>query len=218
MNKDQITDKIVFDAFWDEVVLSTFPQAQIKTKNQSWLMRLIGVFSNEFYEDVTTVLGTTIYFPANSELHPLVALRIAMHEYVHMVDRKNEKKYMFELKYLFPQILAALSILGIFAFWNIWFLTFLFFLLFLVPGIPANYRTRMEANAYTLSLYVQFSGLPWSILVESVAQDYAQLMNSQIYWFACRDRQLFVAMLKDRYEDLPKTHPAFVKVKTWLQI
>jgi hypothetical protein len=207
-----------FEDFWKNVVLQKFPNARIKTKDQSTWMRLIGLFSKNFYREMTTVIGTTIYFPSKYEYKTIFGLRTLAHEYVHMVDRKNEKKWTFELKYLFPQIMAVFSLLSLLFFVSSWFLLFLVFLLCLVPKIPAPARVRFEANAYTMTLFMMFNGQNWNVLADRIAENIAKSMASRAYYYACGNRQLFAAMLKDRYEGLPKMHEAFKEVKKWLRI
>lgn len=206
-----------FDDFWENIIIRKFPSAKIKTKDQSLFMRLVGIFSEAFYLDMTTVIGTTIYFPAHYSYKNFLGVRTLAHEYVHMVDRKNEKKFMFEIKYLFPQILALLSVFSLFYFVSTWFLVFLAFLVFLIPGIQSADRACFEANAYTMTIFMAFEGKNWNILGDKMADSIADIIAGPAYYYACRDRQWFAAMLKDRYEGLPKTHEAFKEVKKWLQ-
>jgi hypothetical protein len=218
-NKDY-SAKDNFDSFWNEVVLKKFPKAKIKYKDESNLMSFLGWFSPNFYENMTTVIGQTIYFPSKEKLekdYPQ-GLRILAHEFVHLVDREQEKFGMFELKYLFPQILAMFSLLSFAAYWNIWLLLFLLFLVFLVPGIPSPCRTYFEANGYAMNLFFLFEGVPLNPTIDSKIKELSAIFVGRAYWYAARDRQLVEKMLQDRYEHYPESHEAFAEVKKWLQI
>ena len=209
-----------FDDFWKEVVLKRFPKAKIKYKNESSLMHFLGCFSPNFYDNFTTTIGQTIYFPSKERLEKdySKSLIILAHEFVHLTDREPEAFGMFELKYLFPQILAVFGLFSFGAFWNLWLLLFLLFLVFLVPGIPSTWRTYFEANGYTMNLYTLFNGAPWSSEIENKSKEISAIFIGRDYWYMARDRQLMEKMLEDRYERFPETHVAFTEVKKWLQI
>ena len=207
-----------FESFWKEVILKKFPKARIKTKDQSKLMRFLGLFSRSFYRNLTTVIGNTIYFPAKQDYRTWSGLRTLAHEFVHMVDRKNLPFCVFELQYLFPQILAIFSLFSILAFYNIWFIGFFIFLAFLIPGIPSKTRTNLEANAYTMTIFMTYQGMSWwNYMVHRTALSIADELAGKNYYFACRDRQALANMLKNRYDVLSRTHEAFKEVRKWLE-
>lgn len=220
MYNRESSDKDNFENFWKEVIVKKFPKAKIKFKNESNLMSFLGWFSLSFYTGMTTVLGTTVYFPSKEKLEKDYegATQTLAHEFVHMIDASHEGLILFWLKYLFPQILAVFSLLSLAAYWNLWSLVCLLFLLFLVPGIPAPGRTFFEANGYAMSLYFLFRGAPRNPAIENKARDLSAMFIGRSYWFMSRDRQLVESMLLDRYERCPADHEAFVEVKKWLQI
>jgi hypothetical protein len=218
MYQYEASDKDNFDNFWSEVILKKFPKAKIAFKTDSNLMGFLGWFSRAFYQGLTTVIGNTIYFPSKEFLEKNYknSYCTLAHEFVHMVDKKNEPFLMFEVKYLFPQILAIFSFLSFFAYISLWFFLFLLFLIFLVPGIPSPWRVYYEANAYAMNFFVAYKGSEFNPVLEDVANAMAELLTGREYWYASRDRQLVTSMIKDRYERLPDEHEAFIEVKKWL--
>ena len=144
---------------------------QVKFKNESTLMRLIGFlifFNKAFMTGFITTVGRTVYWTtkesleARSETGSIVTLA---HEYQHAKDADHRTAILFGLLYLFPQVLAApglllalaspvwitLMLLGTLT-WTWWLLPFILTLLFLTP-IPAPWRTHYELKGYTMSLF-----------------------------------------------------------------
>ena len=131
----------------------------VKKKSSSKLMKAIGwlfgvtKISPEFMTRYITTIGETVYFPdamlenPNSES----ILRVMVHESVHAYDSKKLTGPLFKFLYLFPQSLAAFSLLALLSFWKISFLWCLLFLLGLAP-IPAPFRYLFELRAYRTSI------------------------------------------------------------------
>jgi uncharacterized membrane protein len=135
-------------------VLSYFPNFKIKFKNESWLMKLIGLimfFNKDFMKSFTTTLGNTVYFPNEAFVNTrsVSSVVILMHETVHMHDAKKMNKLLFSALYASPQILAVLAV-------PLFLLGFKFLallsLLWLLP-IPSPFRMWAEKRAYLASLY-----------------------------------------------------------------
>lgn len=144
MFKEEVTQK----------VLSYFSDFKIKFKNESWLMKAIGLlmfFNKEFMKSFTTTLGSTVYFPSKefANVRPTSSLVILLHEMVHMYDSKRMNKFLFSALYASPQILSLLAI-------PLFLLGFkllaLLALLWLLP-IPSPFRMWAEKRAYLASLY-----------------------------------------------------------------
>lgn len=217
------SDKENFFDFWSTVVQADFPKAKIAYKDKSKFMRFLGkivsLYSPGFMSYVTTVIGNTVYFPSEDYLKDnyQAALKIACHEYVHFCDRREEGM-LFEVKYLFPQVLAVLGLVSIFSFIHISFILFSLFFVFLVPGIPAPYRTRVELAGFAMNLYFLHRGRPKNPVLEQEASDLAGLFTGSWYYWMARDRQLVASMLLDRYERFPESHSAFIRIKEWLKI
>lgn len=129
-----------------------FPQLTIKYKDQSSLMKILAkiLFFNDFM-NYTTSLGNTIYLPSEAKvkISPVSSAVVFMHELSHIYDSKS-LGLTSNLAYLFPQILALLSIP---VFFILGFFPALICLLFLLP-LPAYFRMQKEKQAYTVSLYV----------------------------------------------------------------
>jgi len=110
----------------------------------SWLPPFL-FFRKRFMEGYITTIGTTIYWPDRPEdFDGDETIKCLLHESVHAADSANP---FFELSYLFPQILAVLSVSALSAIWvGVWGLIGLGFLIFLAPW-PAPYRVHWEARA-----------------------------------------------------------------------
>jgi len=145
-----------FDKFKDNISKSY--SFDIKYKNQSPFMKFIGAllfFNKSFMTKYTTTIGSTIYFPSEDFIkqNDQGSIEILSHELVHVGQANKYGKLLFSILYLFPQCLAALSILSLLAFFNIGFLWFLVCLVFIAP-IPAPWRAAFEIGGYTMSLFV----------------------------------------------------------------
>lgn len=130
----------------------------IKTKDKSLFMKVLSkilFFNKDFMTSVTTTIGNTVYFPSDQYFneHPKRTLRILCHEWMHVLDNKNDR--LFKIKYLFPQILSVFSLFAILSFLSPWFMLFLGFLIFLLPW-RAPWRTYYEARGYRANLHVDF--------------------------------------------------------------
>ena len=114
-------------------------------------MKIIGsllFFNKEFMTTFTTTIGSTVYLPSKAtvEKSPISYSMVLLHELVHIYDANKHKS--FSLLYLFPQILALLSLPLLLISWKL----ALPMLLFLLP-IPAYFRMHFEKRAYMISLY-----------------------------------------------------------------
>lgn len=124
-------------------------------KNESFLMKLISwvlFFNKDFMAKYATTIGETVYLPEDSKKWSKAQLECVLaHEQVHILDYKKDK-YLFSLKYLFPQILILLGLL-ILPF-SIWFaLTWMIF--FALP-LPAPWRMYYELRGYNMSLIATY--------------------------------------------------------------
>lgn len=145
-------------SFQDLVAASQeyFPSLQIKYKDQSWLMKILGkilFFNPSFMASYTTTIGQTIYFPNEKfvKAHPVSVSVILLHELVHMHDQKKISQPLFAISYLFPQILVPICLLLMFL--VSWKIMLPLALLCLLP-IPAFFRAYWEKRAYLASLYM----------------------------------------------------------------
>lgn len=131
-----------------------FPSLKIRYKDQSWFMKLIGFllfFNKSFMTSYTTTIGSTVYFPneAFTKTRPVSAAVVLLHELVHVWDAQKLSRPVFFFLYLFPQILAPLSLLLLLVSWKI---AIPLFILFALP-IPSYFRMHFEKRAYLTSLY-----------------------------------------------------------------
>jgi hypothetical protein len=177
-------------AFQDLVTAAQvyFPSLQVKYKDQSTFMKILGVllfFNPDFMTSYITTIGDTVYFPSANfgTIHPITAPIVLMHELVHISDQNKVSKFVFGLSYLFPQILAPL--LTVLFFFIHWYIALPIVLLFLAP-IPAYFRMYWEKRAYIAALYVQQSLSKLKSfnpnLAAQVADDVAEFKTNDYYW------------------------------------
>jgi uncharacterized membrane protein YphA (DoxX/SURF4 family) len=146
---------------------------KIKYKNESLLMKIIGFlmfFNKDFMTKYITTIGGTIYIPKNITTFEDKLLPVLSHEYVHIIDSIDDKLY--NIKYLFPQILAPLMLF--FGFLN-WWLAASLFIIMLAP-LPSIWRKRYELRGYQMSIFAldciyKEMGMP-----EAARKQYLKLM------------------------------------------
>jgi hypothetical protein len=130
-----------------------FPNLTIKYKDESFLMKVLDklTFFNASFMAYSTTIGSTIYFPSRHliDLSPQASNTRLMHELSHMYNSKKKTGIIFSILYLFPQILALLSVPVFFIFG---LFKALLCLLFLLP-LPSYTRMMEEKQAYIISLY-----------------------------------------------------------------
>ncbi len=165
-----------------------FPDLQVKYKDTSPLMKLLGTimfFNKSFMTDYTTTLGSTVYYPSETFVknHPVSALVILYHELMHIHDSHKISKFLFTFLYLCPQVLALLVLPLLFLLsWKI-VLPMSFF--FLLP-IPAFFRMHLEKRAYSTSLYVinaLSSKLNFPPNLATRVQHFSDQFNNSYYYF-----------------------------------
>jgi ABC-type multidrug transport system fused ATPase/permease subunit len=132
-----------------------FPNLQIKYKNESLLMKLIGrllFFNKNFMSNYITTIGSTVYFPSRDyvKYNPISSSITLLHELVHIYDAQKISGVLFGLLYLFPQILAPIALLLFFISWKIALLA----VLILSLPLPAYFRMKFEKRAYISTFYV----------------------------------------------------------------
>lgn len=139
------------------------PSIRLLAKEDSMLMKVVGFivkpFNPSFNTRYTTTIGSTIWMPSEiATILPEEAyLEVVVHEVQHILDHKRHGM-LFKVGYLFPQVLALLSLLALGAIWSPIWLLWLLCLLFLAP-LPAYWRYRAEFNGYRTSiLFNKFHG------------------------------------------------------------
>jgi hypothetical protein len=135
-----------------------FPSLQIKYKDQSIFMQILGkimFFAPNFMTTYVTTLGNTVYFPSQQYIQnqPRSACDVFIHECVHIYDEKKIG-FPFQLGYTFPQILAPFMWLLLFFF--PWWAVLALFVLFLLP-LPAPWRAFFEKRAYFVQMYASYT-------------------------------------------------------------
>lgn len=124
---------------------------EIKSKDKSFLMKLISFilfFNKDFMSSFVTTIGSNVYFPKDYDFEKPSAIVTISHEVKHILD--SRKYFLFNILYLFPQILTLFFIPALFLHW-----AFVFpLILVLSPAIPAFFRAKFEFDAYIISLYV----------------------------------------------------------------
>ncbi len=133
-----------------------FPTFQVKYKDQSAFMQIIGkilFFNKDFMTNFITTIGNTVYVPSEKfvEDNQQNLSGVLIHECTHMYDSKRLGP-LFTLGYLFPQILALPALLLFLVSWKI---ALPLFLLALLPW-PAYWRTHLEQRAYYVGMYARY--------------------------------------------------------------
>jgi hypothetical protein len=176
-------------AFQDLVAAAQkrFPDLQIKYKDQSWFMKLLGTllfFNKGFMTSFTTTIGSTIYFPNETfiKARPISAEVILLHELVHVKDGQKCTKPLFSFLYLSPQILTLLCIP---LFLISWKLAVPLMLLFAAP-IPSFFRMLFERRAYMASLYVMAAlgkKMNFDPKLDGQSKFFSQQFKGSFYYF-----------------------------------
>lgn len=182
------------------------PGLKIEFKDHSKLMKTIGFlmfFNKQFMTQFITTIGSTIYFPNEQKFNEkeIASVITVCHEIVHVLD---SKKYflLFQLGYLFPQILALLSIPLFFV--NIYI--GLAFLLFLLP-LPAYFRMVFEKRAYLTEIYTAYNLSKRYNFKYDIDLHYESILknfnSSNYYWMWVFDLNLDTEISKIRNGEAP---------------
>lgn len=164
-----------------------FPDLQIKYKDKSWFMKLLGTllfFNKGFMTNYTTTIGSTVYFPSEAfvKVRPVSAAIVLMHELIHVHDAHKFSKSLFCLLYLSPQILALFCLPLFLISWKI---ALPLMLLFGAP-LPSFFRMYFEKRAYLTSLYsIQSlaSRLNFKPLLASQESSFIKHFKDSSYYF-----------------------------------
>jgi hypothetical protein len=124
---------------------------KIVYKDDSLFMRILGkilFFNPTFMTSYATTIGETIYLPSKSKEWSDQSVEILLaHEMVHVLDYKKEK-FLFPLKYLFPQVLLPLC----FVILPFSITAAIFVFMFTAFPLPAYWRMKYELRGYTMTL------------------------------------------------------------------
>lgn len=159
-----------------------FPSLQIKYKDQSTFMKILGgilFFNPTFMTTYTTTLGDTVYAPSEQFVtnNQQDFSSILVHECTHMYDNKR-LNFLFTLGYMFPQILSPFSLLLLFVL--TWKIVLPIFLLLLLP-LPAPWRTYFEQRAYFVGMYARKQIFGSDPIIDGVY--YSKFFkNGSYYW------------------------------------
>ena len=159
-----------------------FPELQVKYKDQSTFMKILGkitFFNPAFMTTYLTTLGNTIYVPSEAyQNDPREDFKsVFIHECTHLYDCKRIG-FPYDVGYAFPQWLSIIAVLATIFF--SWKLAVVLGLLFLLP-LPAPWRAHFERRAYLVQMYAWFkiNGHDPSFLAIPLANLFR---NSSYYW------------------------------------
>jgi hypothetical protein len=151
------------DDFMENVVWKRAPKVKLYDKSSSvlmWALYICGfmwIWMNDFFNNSHTTIGKRVYITRTAiEKGWWESIyRVMRHEFVHILQRL---KYglLYDISYLFPQILASGALLALLAIWfsNSW-LWALCALGFGAPW-PAPWRKKWELEGYTQSMLTRF--------------------------------------------------------------
>lgn len=157
-----------------------FPNLEIKYKDQSLFMKIIGkimFFNPAFMTSYLTTFGDTVYVPSQQFETQKEFLDVFIHECTHMYDEKR-LSFLYTLSYIFPQILSIIFFL--LSFLITWKIMVPLGLLCLAP-LPAPWRTYFEKRAYLVQMYARYKlfGEDPSLYVDH----YAAYFSGASYYF-----------------------------------
>jgi hypothetical protein len=207
------------------------PKFQIKSKKDSWFMKLLSYvlfFNKKFMTGYVTTIYPIVYFPDSlpvvtekSNKENLVRyIDVLLHETTHLLDRK---KYwiFFNLFYLSPQIFTLLSLLAFFLSpW--WLMSFLF----LTP-IPSVGRTWAEFRGFSTTFAIYYwLGYTWREDQEGNVKGSDEFLDAELenftginYYFMWPFRNQLkkkfmnlIGQLKKGQENQPDTLPKIHKI------
>lgn len=151
-------NKDIVELYLDEVARIAVPDAAVKFKKESWILRtvrpILEIFNKGYWDRYITTLGNTMYVPDDwfERGDPKSLLATTAHEVIHMYQSKRQTNFIHGVLYLFPQVLAVFSLLAFLAIpFGLGWLWSLLFLLFLLP-LPAPFRYMKELEAYRVKL------------------------------------------------------------------
>jgi hypothetical protein len=182
-------------------------------------MKFVGkimFFNKGFMTDYITTIGKTVYFPSKAkfEADPGAYFYTLAHEYVHVADYAA-RPTTFIIGYLFPQILASLSLLSLLAFFSPYFLLFLLTLIFVAP-IPAPYRAWAEIRGYAMSCKVRlWDGWSEETVRNRLELKYANAFTTSAYYFMWPFKNYVIRKLTEKVSSdscLSDSNPACVDV------
>lgn len=129
------------------------PTIKLRVKEDCLWLSVLAFFIYPFHPrfmNTPMLLGDTIYLPKSIIVSPS-CWRVLLHQSVHIFDMAMLGKYKFTFAYLWPQILAILSLLGLlgFLYKYLWILSA--FVLLLYP-LPSQTRLNIERRGYTMTL------------------------------------------------------------------
>ena len=153
-------------------------QIEILFKDESLFMKILSFvlfFNPRFKTNYITTIGKKIYFPSKKwlEENRNSAAAVLAHEFVHVSDSIESGVSIFSYGYLFPQVLATLSICSVSG--NLWWLLFL---LFILP-IPAPMRCYYELRGYAMSDAVSYKTTGEFLPIEFIEK---QFLTSAYYY------------------------------------
>jgi len=137
---------------------AAYRDISVEVKEESKLMKIIAkilFFNPKFMTDYITTIGSTVYFPREDISNDVTVWEVLPHEMIHADDSRRLGP-LFGFLYLFPQILAILSLLAFGALGGN--LNWLYWLLFLpcVAPIPAYWRMKYEMRAYGMTMAIKY--------------------------------------------------------------
>ena len=160
---EPLTGSKNLDSFMADIVQKKFQKAKLYDKDTSsfmWFLYYVSfmwIWQKRFMKGYHTTIGYSVYVSQLVIINKLweSLYKTMRHEFIHMLQN-GKYGLLYNLSYLFPQILAVGSLLALLAIWfSNWWLMSLCALAFLAP-LPAPWRTKWEIEGYTQSMLVLF--------------------------------------------------------------
>lgn len=152
------TNREWIQLYIDEVGSKYAKDIKVRPKSESALLKLLApivkLFNEQFMKSFVTTIGNTIWVPDGwqDEGDPKSRLQTIAHEVLHIKQSAEQSHFIHGFLYLFPQSLAAFSLLSLLAIpFGLGWLWCLLFLLCLAP-LPAPFRYHKELEAYRVRI------------------------------------------------------------------
>jgi len=114
-------------------------------------------------------------------MFPSAGWKMLAHEWIHLHRAKKLTPFLHGFLFLFPQILAPLSLISIVAIWSSnWWLLNLAWLVCIAP-LPSRFRAEDEFRGYTMSMAVEY--WRYGTIPEKRIQEFSQMFTSSEYYY-----------------------------------
>jgi hypothetical protein len=144
----------------DQEIRRQIPGYETLSKQKSDWMKaaaaVVWLFNRRFMEHFGTTMYPKVFVPESWFQNVRLLWTVLAHEFVHLLHTKQKGTWPHRLAYIFPQILAVLSVFGFLGIWLGWGWYFCFAFLLCLAPLPAPFRAAEEVAGYRMTLAVLY--------------------------------------------------------------